>query len=115
MGMDNPDNKLLFDEKVKKTLEENAATLKEIDRLLAIIEGVKKKKETTFRELGITQEMEAENLSIADLSVTEQKLFGLIQNEFLAEHAAKGMDTVLKQTENSSIASIMLARKRLRI
>lgn len=105
-----------FDERVKKTLESNEETLEEINRLLSIIEKIKTGREAAFRELGITSEMEAANLSVSDLSLTEQKFFDIIRNEFLDELAARGMDADFKKTEKTkSKSNLTLSRKRLRI
>lgn len=108
--------KVSFDEKAQKTLETNRETLKEIDRLLGIIEEIKKKKETAFRKLGITPAMEMEDLSLSEFSLAEQKFFDVIQNEFLTELSSKGLDTDFKKTEKiKSTANLTLSRKRLRI
>ena len=51
--------------------------------------------------------MEAANLSVSDLSITEQKFFDIIRNEFLDELAARGMDADFKKTEKTKQAKIV--------
>lgn len=114
--MGNRNKELAFDEKINKTLESNAETQKEIARALEVIEEAKKKTETVFREMGITPEMEAKKIAISDLSTAEQKLFEVIQRDFRAELAARGLDAdLVKSEQTKSKANLTLSRKRLRI
>lgn len=124
--MDNPDDKLISDKTVKKTLAGNTDTLKEINRLLKVIDEIKAKNETIFKEFRITPELEAKNVSIADLSATEQKLFNTIRNEFFAELHAQGVNINPDFEKNlnadfekgitpKSKTNLILSRKRIRI
>lgn len=124
--MNNLDDKSLFDKTVKKTLEGNTETLKEINRLLKVIDEIKTKNETLFKEFRITPELETKNTSLTDLSVTEQTLFSTIQNEFFAELHAKGINInpdfeknmnldLEKNTTSTTKTNLLLSRKRIRI
>ena len=50
MSMSNSDDNLSFNNKAEKILESNTQTLKEIERLLNIIEEIKKNRESVFKE-----------------------------------------------------------------
>lgn len=116
--MTHPNDKRSFDEIAKQTLAANIETQKEIARLLNTIEDIKNQRETAFRKLGITPEMEeeAKHRSPSDLSIPEQKLLDVIQREYRAELAKQGLDTELVKTEKTKSKALQtLSRKRLKI
>lgn len=98
-----------------QAIASNNQALKEIDRLQTLIEQTKHQKESVFKKLGITKEIQEENISVSDLSPSERKIFDTLQREFLAEAHAKGLHLPIEDIKNKSKMGIRMTRKGLKI
>lgn len=98
-----------------QAIASNNQSLKEIDKLQKLIEKTKHKKESIFKQLGITEQIQKENISVSDLSPTERTIFDTLQREFLAEAHAKGLHLPLEGTIKRKSKSLGLTRKGLKI
>ena len=88
-----------------ETIAENSKALKEIARLQKLIEETMHKKESLFKDLGITEEIQKEDLSASDLPPAERKIFDAFQREFLTELHAKGLDIQMKIEKKKKIVN----------
>lgn len=114
MDMNNPEEPNTINI-LQNTLKSNQEAQKEIARVLKNIEDTKKKKEALFKELGITPEMEKENLSVADLTPGAKKIYDVMEKEFLAELEAKNINTQPEKAKKSKSSLTLSKKKRMRI
>lgn len=98
----------------KETIAENNKTLKEIEHLNSLIEETKQKQKAIFKDLGITKEIQDQNISVSDLPSGERKIYDLLEREMLAELHARGIDLDVPKSKKSTIG-LTMARKRLKI
>lgn len=102
------------DKMAKETIAENNKALKEIGRLNALIEATKEKQKAMFKDLGITKEIQEQDIAVSDLPSGERKIYDLLQRELLAELHAKGID-LQAQTIKKKAIGLTMARKRIKI
>lgn len=112
--MEQSNDRAAADKMAKDAIAENNKALKEIERLNALIEETKHKQQAIFRDLGITKEIEEQNISLSDLPSGERKIYDLLQREMLAELHAKGIDIISPGVKKKTIG-LTMARKRLKI
>lgn len=113
--MEDIDDRAQVEKMANAAIAENSKALKEIARLMKLIDDAKHKRESVFKALGITKEIQEKDISVSDLPSGERKILDALQREFLAELSAKGIDLDEESTKKKSTVGLSMARKRLKI
>lgn len=96
-------------------IAKNKKAMNEIAHLNKLIEETKHKRDVMFKNLGITEEIKKQDISVSDLPSGERKIFDFLQSELLAELHAKGIDLDTADIKKKTTVGLTMARKRLKI
>jgi len=109
------DDRAAVERMAEGAIAENKKALKEISRLNTLIEETKHKQDIIFKDLGITEEIKQQDITVSDLPSGERKIYDLLQRELLAEFHAKGLDLGGESLKKKTTVGLTMARKRLKI